>query len=89
MVIVAMLAKLLKWVASVTMLGWVNHIGGAIFGLVLGTILFSALLAMWIKFLGIQGAIAESSLAAILLDYFPLVLALLPDEFKVISSFFQ
>ncbi|GAI50923.1 unnamed protein product, partial [marine sediment metagenome] len=33
--------------------------------------------------------IAESALAAILLDKFPMVLALLPSEFDVIRSFFQ
>lgn len=89
MIIAAVLAMLLKWVASVVMLGWVNRVGGSIFGLVLGTILCSALLAIWVKFLGIQGATAESILTPILLDYFPMVLALLPEEFDTIRSFFQ
>ena len=83
------LAFLLKWIASVMMLGWVNRVGGAVFGLVLGAFLCSAVLALWVKFLGIQGAINESSLATILLDRFPMVLALLPDEFDAIRSFFQ
>ena len=89
LVIASVLAALLKWVASVVMLGWVNHLGGAIFGLVLGAILCSALLAIWVKFFGTAGFIGESSLAAILLDRFPAVLALLPDEFDAIRSFFQ
>jgi membrane protein required for colicin V production len=89
MVIASVLALLLKWIASVTMLGWVNRAGGAIFGLVLGTIFCSALLATWVKFLGVQGAITDSGLATILLDRFPMVLALLPDEFDVVRSFFQ
>lgn len=89
MIIAGALAKLLMWVASLVMLGWVNHLGGAVFGLVLGAILCSAMLAIWIKFLGIEGAIIESTLARILLNYFPLVLALLPDEFNVVRSFFQ
>lgn len=89
MVIAAVLAKLLKWVTSVTMLGWVDRLGGAVFGLVLGAILCGALLAMWVKFLGIQAATAESILTPILLDYFPKVLALLPEEFDAIRSFFQ
>ena len=87
--IAAVLVNLLKWIASVVMLRWVDRVGGAAFGLVLGTILCSALLAIWIKFLGIQGAIAESTLTPILLDYFPIVLALLPEEFDAIRSFFQ
>ena len=89
MVIAGVLASLLKWTVSVVMLGWVNRLGGALFGLVLGAILFSALLATWIKFLGIAGAIVESTLARVLLGNFPAVLALLPGEFDVIRSFFQ
>ncbi len=89
MVIAVVLAHLLKWAASVMMLGWVNHLGGAIFGLVLGAILCGALLATWVKFLGIGEATVESMLATTLLDRFPIVLALLPDEFDAIRSFFQ
>ncbi len=89
MVIAAVLARLLKWVSSVVMLGWVNHLGGAIFGSVLGAIFCSALLAIWVKYSGIDGPIAESMLATVLLDRFPVVLTLLPDEFDAIRSFFQ
>ncbi|GAI11741.1 unnamed protein product, partial [marine sediment metagenome] len=89
MVIAGVLAGLLRWVASAVMLGWVNHLGGAAFGLVLGAILCGALLAVWVKFLGIAGIISESTVAAVLLDRFPAVLALLPDEFDAIRSFFQ
>lgn len=88
MVVAGVLARLLKWVASVTMLGWVNQLGGAIFCFVLGAIFCGAILAIWVKFLG-AGAIAESGLAAVLLDRFPMVLALLPHEFDAIRSFFQ
>ena len=89
MVIAGVLAMFLRWVASAVMLGWVNYLGGAVFGLVLGAIFCAALLATWIKFLGIASIISESSLTAILLDRFPAVLALLPGEFDAIRSFFQ
>ncbi len=89
MVIAGVLANLLKWAASVVMLGWVNRLGGAVFGLVLGAIFCSALLAIWVKFFGVAGTISESSLTAILLYYFPAVLALLPGEFDAVRSFFQ
>ena len=88
MVIAGVLASLLKWAASVVMLGWVNHLGGAVFGLVLGAIFCGALLATWVKFLGATGAITESNLAFILVDFFPVVLALLPEEFDAVRSFF-
>ena len=89
MVIAGVLAKLLTWTASVVMLGWVNHLGGAVCGLVLGVILCGALLAIWVKFLGVTEAITESNLASILVDFFPVVLALLPDEFDAVRPFFQ
>jgi len=89
MIIAGVAASLLKWAASIVMLGWVNRLGGALFGFVLGAILCGAFLATWINFLGIGGAIADSALARVLLDYFPVVLALLPDEFDAVRSFFQ
>jgi len=89
MLIAGIAAKLLNWAVSAMLLGWVNHLGGAVFGLVWGAILCGALLAIWVKFLGINEIITNSSLAAILLDRFPAVLALLPQEFDAIRSFFQ
>jgi len=86
--IAAVLAVVLKWAASAMMLGWVNHLGGAIFGLFWGATLCGALLAIWVKFIGTAAAISESSLAMVLVNYFPLVLALLPDEFDLVRSFF-
>ncbi len=89
MLIASLLAGLLRWVTSTVMLGWVNHLGGVIFGLVLGAILCSALLAIWGKFFDIAEIVSQTRLAVILLDRFPAVLALLPDEFDAIRSFFQ
>ena len=89
MVFAGVLATVLKWLASIVMLGWVNRLGGAVFGFVLGAIFCSALLAIWVKFLGLVGPIAGSGLANLLLDNFPLVLALLPEEFDSVRSFFQ
>ena len=86
MIIAGVLAMVLKWITSVIMLGWVNRIGGAVFGLVLGAILCGAVLALWIKFFGAGEVITNSSLAAIL-SRFP-VLSLLPGEFDSIRSFF-
>ena len=89
MVIAIVLARLLKWAASVVMLNWVNQLGGAVFGLMLGAIFCGALLAIWVKWLGAGDVITESMIAPVLLDKFPLILALLPDEFDAIRSFFQ
>ena len=89
MIIAGVLASVLKSIVSAVMLGWVNRLGGATFGFVLGATFCSALLAVWIKFLGAGGTIAESTLAVLLLDRFPIILALLPEEFDSIRSFFQ
>ena len=89
MIIATVLASLLKWIISVVLLGWVNRLGGAVFGFVLGAIFCSALLAICTKFLGILEPVAESALATLLLDRFPIILALLPGEFDSVRSFFQ
>jgi len=89
MVVALVLALLLKRVASVVVPNWVNRLGGAVFGLALGAIFCSALLAIWAKWLSVGSAITESIVAAVLLDKFSLILALLPDEFDAIRSFFQ
>lgn len=89
MAIAAVLARLLGRVASAVMMGWANRLGGGILGFILGAIFCGAFLAMWVKFLGMTQAIAESRIAPILLNQFPRVLALLPGEFDAIRSFFQ
>ena len=89
MIITAVLAAMLKQIVSAMLLGWVNRLGGAIFGFLLGAIFCGALLAIWAKFLGVGETITESALAALLLDRFPMILALLPEEFNSIRSFFQ
>ena len=89
MLIASILATVLKWLASILLLGWLNRLGGAILGLVMGAIFCSALLALWAKFLGATGLIADSGLADFLLDRFPMILALLPDEFDAVGSFFR
>ncbi len=88
MVLAAVLARLLKSVAKIVMLGWVDHVGGAVFGFLLGAILWGAILATCVKFFG-SGLATESLLASVLLDKFPLVLGLLPGEFDSIRAFFQ
>jgi membrane protein required for colicin V production len=89
MLIATLLARLVKWAASTIMLGWVDRLAGGILGFIVGAMFCGAFLAMWVKFLGMPGAIAQSTIAPILLNQFPRVLALLPEEFGAIRSFFQ
>ena len=83
------LARLLKSIMSIVMIGWIDNIGGAILGFLSGFVLLSAILAIWVKFFG-SGLIVDSFLGKVMLDYFPLILGLLPGEFgKDIRGFFQ
>jgi membrane protein required for colicin V production len=89
LVAAALLAMFLRRGASMIKLGWADRLGGAVFGLLLGALFCGCLLAIWVKFVGGGGTIAQSTVARILLDRLPMALALLPDEFDVVRSFFQ
>jgi membrane protein required for colicin V production len=89
MVIAALLARLLERTASAIMMGWANRLVGAILGFILGAMLCGAILAVWVKYIGTPGAVAQSHIAPILLGTFPRVLALLPQDFDSVRSFFE
>jgi len=83
------LARLLKSVIKVVLLGWVDNVGGAVLGFLSCFVLLSAILATWVKFFG-SNLIIDSFLGKVMLDYFPLILGLLPGEFgDDIRNFFQ
>lgn len=89
MVVAAIAAKLVTNVLKAIMLNWVNRIGGAVLGLVLGFIFCGAILSIWVQFLGAGDTVSNSALANFLLDKFPIVLGLLPAEFDGVKGFFQ
>ena len=85
-VIASLLHRAISWMGP----GWLNRLGGAIFGLVIGAIMVGALLAALVSFgfPQLETSLHDSAVAAWLLTRFPLVLALLPDEFDAVRSFF-
>jgi len=87
-IIANVIAFFLRATIKALTLGWVDRVGGAVFGFVMGAILISALLATVVKFFG-EGMVTESALAGFLLDKFPIVLGLLPSQFDSIRDFFQ
>ena len=89
MIIAAILALVIKKIVSAVLLGWVNHLGGAVLGFLMGAIFCGAVLSMWVNFLGAGNSIENSFLAQLLLDWFPIVLAFLPAEFDSVRSIFQ
>lgn len=88
MVAAFLLARLLKSVINLTMMGWVDNFGGAALGFLSGFLFLGAILATWVKFFG-SDLVTESFLGKVMLDYFPLALGLLPSEFDAIKDFFQ
>ena len=89
MIIASILAGVLKKITSAVLLGWVNRLGGAVLGFVMGFVFCGAILSIWVKFLGIGDSVSDSALANLLLDNFPIILGLLPAEFDSIRSLFQ
>ena len=89
MVAATVAAKFVKNFLSAIMLNWINRLGGAILGLVLGGLFCGALLTMWVNFMSEPGeTVANSAMAKLLLDTFPVVLGLLPAEFDSVREFF-
>jgi membrane protein required for colicin V production len=88
LIIAGLIGTALKSLLAAVNLGCFDRAAGMLFGLILGAISVSAVLAVAAKFLG-QGLITDSQLARILLDRFPLVLGLLPSQFDTIRDFFR
>jgi len=87
-VVAAIVGAALRSVIKAIHLGWVDGLGGGVFGLAMGAISAGALLAILVKLTG-SSLIAGSALAKFLLDKFPIVLGLLPSEFDTIRNFFK
>ena len=86
--IAAFIAWILRSLIKAIMLGWVDKIGGAVLGLILGALSISAFLAI-IEKVSNSSLITDSKLAGFFLDKFPLVLKFLPSDFNVIRNFFK
>ncbi|MCX6002834.1 MAG: CvpA family protein, partial [Chloroflexi bacterium] len=86
--VAALIAMALRSIIKAVMLGWVDRLGGAILGLIMGVLSVSALLAIVVK-LTDSSLITNSALASFFLDKFPLILGFLPKEFGTIKNFFK
>jgi membrane protein required for colicin V production len=90
MVLAALLARLLEKATSAVMLGWVNRLVGGIIGFLVGAFFLGAIIAVWVKYIGVSEAMKSSRVAPFLLYYFPRVLAILPGDFgSGLRSFFD
>ena len=78
-----LVAVMLKQAAALLFLGWADHAGGALFGLMKGLIVVEVLLIAFVTFdVGLRDAIDGSAFASVFLDARSVVLFVLPDEFE-------
>jgi membrane protein required for colicin V production len=82
-------AFLLRKTIAAIKLGWADRVLGALFGLTAGAVICGASLAILAHFFNIEGTVGQSGIASLLLDRVPVLLALLPDEFDAVRSFFE
>jgi len=74
----------------IVLLGWLDRLVGFVLGVVIGGLLCAAVLAIVVKYYpGTETVISQSVLARFLMGGFPLLLALLPEEFDFIRDFFS
>jgi membrane protein required for colicin V production len=88
-IVAGIVGNVLTKIVSAMLLGWLNRLAGAVFGVLMGALFIGAILAIWVKYAGGNSVISGSAFASILVDRFPVVLALLPKEFNIVSQFFQ
>ncbi|GBD14827.1 Colicin V production protein [bacterium HR25] len=79
-----LVAFLLRGLVAILMLGWADHLAGTVLGFLKGLIIVEALLILFVTYprLGLEDAIRGSALAPIFLDFAPVLLRLLPGEFR-------
>jgi len=77
-------AIMLKRMASLLLLGWADHLGGAVFGFLKGLVVVEVILIVLVTYpiLGLDDDIDGSGIASVFLDAVPFVLLLLPNEFE-------
>jgi membrane protein required for colicin V production len=89
-IISLIIASLLSKFLSLLFLGWVDKLGGAVLGFVIGGFICGAILTLFTKysFPGMAGSIHNSNLASFFVEHFNMVLPFLPKEFDSARQFF-
>jgi len=83
-----LLSSLIQRIASILLLGWVDHLAGAVFGFTKAGLIFEFIVIAFARFpmLGMGGAVSGSFIARVLLDSLPFLLSLLPPEFASVRD---
>jgi len=77
-------AYFLRRTVSLLMLGWADHLAGAVFGFLKGILIVEILLILFVTYpqLNLDEVIDGSALAPFFLEVFPFLLKILPGEFE-------
>jgi len=89
LIVASLIGALVARLVHLTILGWLDRLVGCVLGIVIGFLSCAAVLAIVGKYYpGTEAAISQSVIAKFLMERFPLLLALLPEEFDFIRDFF-
>lgn len=86
-----LLTVIVQRLMRVLLVGWLDRLGGALFGAAQGAILAALLLVLILRFpiMGLDRAVKGSDVAVRLLEAVPSVLAYLPPELASVADFFD
>lgn len=89
--VATLLTVLIQRLMRVFLVGWLDRLGGAVFGAGQGAILAALLLILVIRFpiMGLDKAVKGSEVAIDLLETVPAVLSYLPPELASVADFFD
>jgi membrane protein required for colicin V production len=94
LIVVVIVSLIIAWLLSkfinLLLLGWVDKLGGAALGFVIGGLACGAILTIITKyhFAGIEGSIQGSRLASFFVAHFNMALPFLPKGFNDVRQFF-
>ena len=94
LLVTLVVASVIGWIVAklvhITILGWIDRLVGLVLGVAIGSMLCAAALAIVSKYFpSSEAIISQSAIARFLMDQFPLLLVLLPEEFDFIRDFFS
>ena len=90
LIVAGVIGWLVAKLVHLVLLGWLDRLVGCILGVFIGGLICAAVLAIVGKYYpGAETVISQSVIARFLMERFPLLLALLPEEFDFIRDFFS
>ena len=89
LIVAGVIGWLVTKLVHIVMLGWLDRLVGCVLGVFIGSLLCAAVLAILLKYSpSTEAVISQSVIARFLMQQFPLLLALLPEEFDDIRNLF-